>query len=83
MELEIYKAKYIHEELMTTVYSPVIRNGFSAGKKDEQLNEQKNQSFKWYQLCEFVSFVTKTVDFHICSFEITISISSQFVVFSC
>ena len=47
---------------MATVYSPVIRNGFSAGKKDEQLSEQKNQSFKWYQLCEIVSLVLKTVD---------------------
>lgn len=35
VELEIYKAKYIHGELMTTIYSPVIRNGFSAGKNDE------------------------------------------------
>lgn len=47
---------------MATVYSPVIRNGFSAGKKDEQLSEQKNQSFKRYQLCEIVSLVPKTVD---------------------
>ena len=62
VELEIYKAKYIHGELMTTIYSPVIRNGFSAGKNDEQLNEQKNQSFKWHQLCEFASLVPKTVD---------------------
>ena len=54
VELEIYKSKYIHGELMTTIYSPGIKNGFSAGKEDEQLNEQKNQPFKWYQLCEFV-----------------------------
>lgn len=53
VELEIYKAKYIHGELMTTIYSPVIKNGFSAGKEVEQLYEQQQQSqpFKWHKLC--------------------------------